>query len=230
MSEFDNIKQWLEETKDEPLEEMGDFFKKRVDGYESHMNPWKDYYKWMADLIPEGTQALLDIGCGTGLELDEIFKKCPDMEVTGIDLESAMLKKLKDKHGERKLNLICGDYFLESFGYCKFDAAVSFETLHHFKPEKKIEIFKKIYDSLKAGGCYIEGDYAAESNEMEVYLFEECEKRRIKNHIPDNALVHFDTPLTLEHEILLLKKAGFKEVDQLGTYVENHTMMIKAMK
>ena len=230
MSELDNIKQWLEETKDEPLEEMGSFFEKRIDGYESHMNPWKEHYKRMADLIPEGAQNLLDIGCGTGLELDEIFKKYPGIAVTGIDLESAMLKKLREKHGDKKLNLICGDYFIEPFGVCRFDTAVSFETLHHFKPEKKIEVFRKIYDSLKDGGCYIECDYVAESDEMETYLFEECERRRIKNHIPDTVFVHFDTPLTLEHEMMLLKKAGFKEVNQLEAYAENYTRMIKAVK
>ncbi|WMJ90318.1 class I SAM-dependent methyltransferase [Anaerocolumna sp. MB42-C2] len=230
MSNFDNIKKWMEETREESLEEMGGFFRARVDGYESHMDPWKDYYKWMADLIPESSQTLLDIGCGTGLELDEIFKKYPDIKVTGIDLESSMLQKLKEKHRDRKLNLICGDYFIESFGVSKYDTAVSFETLHHFRPEKKIKVFRKIYNSLKTGGCYIEGDYAAESEEMEVYLFEELKKRKAKNHIPDNVLVHFDTPLTLEHEMLLLKKAAFKEVISLGDYVANNTMMIKAIK
>ena len=230
MSEFDNIKKWLEETREEPLEEMGGFFRARVDGYESHMDSWKDYYKWMAELIPESSQTLLDIGCGTGLELDEIFKKYPDIEVTGIDLESSMLQKLKEKHRDRKLDLICGDYFIETFGVSKYDTAISFETLHHFRPEKKIKVFKKIYDSLKAGGCYIEGDYTAESDDMEAYLFEELKKRKVKNHIPDDVLVHFDTPLTLEHEMLLLKKAGFKEVISLGDHVENNTMMIKATK
>lgn len=230
MSEFNNIKQWLEAVKEEPLEEMGSFFKKRVDGYEAHMNPWKDYYKWMADLIPKGAQTLLDLGCGTGLELDEIFKKHPDIEVTGIDLEPAMLKRLKEKNSSKKLNLICGDYFVEAFGLCRYDAAVTFETLHHFKPEKKLEVFKKLYNCLKDGGCYIEGDYVAESDEMEEYLFEECKKRRRKSHIPDNVFVHFDTPLTLEHEMTLLKKAGFKEVTLLGYIRENHTPMIKAVK
>ncbi len=101
------------------------------------MSVWKDCYKWMAQMIPERTQTLLDIGCGTGLELDEIFRLRPDLAVTGIDLEQAMLDRLRKKHGRRNLRCIRGDYFQVPFGEACFDTAVSFETLHHFKPEDK---------------------------------------------------------------------------------------------
>jgi tRNA (cmo5U34)-methyltransferase len=47
--------------------EMEQFFAIRVDGYEEHMSPWKDYYKWMAQIMPQDAKELLDIGCGTGL-------------------------------------------------------------------------------------------------------------------------------------------------------------------
>ena len=62
MDELTKIKKWLEDTADEPLEEMGSFFAARVEGYEEHMSVWKDCYKWMAQMIPERTQTLLDIG------------------------------------------------------------------------------------------------------------------------------------------------------------------------
>ena len=52
---------------------MDQFFTKRLDGYEEHMSTWRDHYPWMAQVVPEGSNTLLDIGCGTGLELDEIF-------------------------------------------------------------------------------------------------------------------------------------------------------------
>lgn len=32
-----DLKQWLHDTSDSPLEEMSDFFTKRLDGYEEHM-------------------------------------------------------------------------------------------------------------------------------------------------------------------------------------------------
>ncbi|WP_367355490.1 trans-aconitate 2-methyltransferase [Atribacter sp.] len=51
----------------------------------------------MAELLPETVVNLLDLGCGTGLELDEIFKIRPNIKVTGVDLSKAMLGILNKK-------------------------------------------------------------------------------------------------------------------------------------
>lgn len=55
----------------------------------------KEGYIKMAELLPHDVNNILDLGCGTGLELDEIFKTKPLIHVTGIDLTQAMLDKLK---------------------------------------------------------------------------------------------------------------------------------------
>ena len=52
-----------------------------------------------------------DLGCGTGLELDRIFERFPDLAVTGIDLSPDMLERLARKHEGKRLTLICADYF-----------------------------------------------------------------------------------------------------------------------
>lgn len=230
MEYLKELKAWLEETKDTKLEAMDQFFAVRVDGYEEHMSPWKECYKWMAELIPEHAKELLDIGCGTGLELDDIFKRFPNMKVTGIDLAESMLNQLERKHSDKKLSLICEDYFTAFFGKECFDVAISFETLHHFKPEKKIIIFKKLYDSLKDGGLYIECDYIAKTQEIEDLLFAECNRRRQRDGISEEEFVHFDTPLTLEHEISLMRQAGFEKVEVIGYKGDDHTPMIVASK
>ena len=51
----------------------------------------------MAALLPEGCGPLLDLGCGTGLELDRVFARWPELAVTGVDLCAAMLEKLREK-------------------------------------------------------------------------------------------------------------------------------------
>ncbi len=227
---LDGIKEWLDDTRDEQLESMGDFFDSRVDGYEEHMSNLKEYYKWLSDLIPEGTNKLLDLGCGTGLELDYIFKKNPGIQVTGVDLTKSMLDKLKEKHNKKDLNLICGDYFEVNLGEDCYDAAVSVESLHHFTLEKKAVLYKKIYDALKPGGIYIQCDYTAVNEEHEVMLYKEYLERRRKSNIPHGVFVHFDIPLTLEHEVQALKAGGFKEVKKLGALKEPQTQMIIAVK
>lgn len=44
-----NLRQWLKETLDSPLEEMSDFFSKRLDGYEEHMSIWEKSYQIFAE-------------------------------------------------------------------------------------------------------------------------------------------------------------------------------------
>ena len=229
MSDFASIKQWLKSTEDEPLETMGGFFDRRVDSYEDHMRPWRAYYRWLGELIPAQAETLLDLGCGTGLELDEIFRLHPDIRVTGIDLAPGMLARLREKHPERKLTLTVGDYLTVPLAPCAFDVAVAFETLHHFPPETKLGLFRRIFAALRPGGMLLEGDYIAESDEMETYLFQELARRRARQHVPEDTFVHFDTPLTLAHELSLLSQAGFT-AEVLGYRGEDNTPMIRAIK
>ncbi len=229
MSDFASIKQWLKSTEDEPLETMSGFFDRRVDSYEDHMRPWRAYYRWLGELIPAQAETLLDLGCGTGLELDEIFRLHPDIRVTGIDLAPGMLARLREKHPERKLTLTVGDYLTVPLAPCAFDVAVAFETLHHFPPETKLGLFRRIFAALRPGGMLLEGDYIAESDEMETYLFQELARRRARQHVPEGTFVHFDTPLTLSHELSLLSQAGFT-AEVLGYRGEDNTPMIRAIK
>lgn len=229
MSDFTSIKQWLKSTEDEPLETMSGFFDRRVDSYEDHMRPWRAYYRWLGELIPAQAETLLDLGCGTGLELDEIFRLHPDIRVTGIDLAPGMLARLREKHPERKLTLTVGDYLTVPLAPCAFDVAVAFETLHHFPPETKLGLFRRIFAALRPGGMLLEGDYIAESDEMETYLFQELAWRRARQHVPEGTFVHFDTPLTLAHELSLLSQAGFT-AEVLGYRGEDNTPMIRAIK
>jgi tRNA (cmo5U34)-methyltransferase len=61
--DYQELKAWLESTNDQPLETMAGFFEARIDTYEEHMSRWKEHYRWMADLLPESLESLLDIGC-----------------------------------------------------------------------------------------------------------------------------------------------------------------------
>lgn len=204
-----DLKQWLHDTSDSPLEEMSDFFTKRLDGYEEHMSFWEKSYRLFAEAFPFECRKILDLGCGTGLELDHLWQKDPDLEVTGVDLCQNMLDKLLEKHSDKQLTTVCQDYFQYDFGCKKWDAVISFESLHHFLPERKKELYLKIYNSLKDGGIFISGDYIACCDEEETLLRNVYLQKRRESAIPDHYFVHFDIPLTLEHESRLLRNAGF---------------------
>lgn len=203
------LKQWLQDTSDLPLEEMSDFFAKRLDDYEEHMSIWEKSYQIFAEMLPAECRKILDLGCGTGMELDRIWQRNPEVEVTGVDLCQNMLDKLLKKHSDKRLTTVCEDYFQYDPGQDKWDAVISFESLHHFLPERKKELYRKVYNSLKRGGIFLSGDYIACCDEEEEILRQVYLKKRKQFAIPDQCFVHFDIPLTLEHEKELLLSAGF---------------------
>lgn len=211
------------------LETMSDFFTARVSGYDEHMftnvEGCKEGYIKMASLVPKSTEKLLDLGSGTGLELDRIFEILPDIEVTAIDLTQAMLDELAKKHPSKRMNLICGDYFTVDFGLNCYDCAVSFQTMHHFSHEQKSGLYRKVFDSLKHGGVYIECDYMVEKQEEEDFWFSESARLRAEQGVPDGVFCHYDTPCTMANQIKMMQSAGFENVEKVFR-IENTTMLI----
>lgn len=207
---------------------MAEFFAARADGYDEHMLNvvvgCREAYEKMAELVPAGTENLLDLGCGTGLELAGIFKRFPDVSVTGIDLSKAMLEKLSEKYPDKNITLINGDYFSTDLGHERFDAAVSFQTMHHFSHEMKIGLYKRIHDSLKSGGVYIECDYMVETQEEEDHWYVENARIRKEMNIPDGEFYHYDTPCTVENQIKMFGTAGFAGAEKLFR-MENTTII-----
>ncbi|MDE7301816.1 MAG: class I SAM-dependent methyltransferase [Oscillospiraceae bacterium] len=211
------------------MEKMDEFFAARVDGYDEHMlnevEGCREAYGKMAELIPDNRSNLLDLGCGTGLELEGIFKRFPDISVTGIDLSKAMLEKLSEKYPDKNITLINGDYFSTDLGRERFDTAISFQTMHHFSHEMKIGLYKKILDSLKSGGVYIECDYMVKTQEEEDHWYAENARIRKELSIPENEFYHYDTPCTIENQIKMLLTAGFASAEKVYR-VENTTIII----
>lgn len=216
------------------LEEMDSFFNNRVSDYEEHMMNYVDgadkYYIETAKLIPKVAGLnLLDLGCGTGLELDEIFKINPTVKVTGVDLAKDMLEKIKQKHHDKlnQLNLIVDSYFNYDMGESVFDVALSVQTLHHFTHAEKITLYKKLFKSLKENGFYIETDYMAPDQEYEDYYFSENKRIRSELGITEG-FYHYDTPCTVENQTEMLYKAGFKSVEKIWQH--ENTVILLAKK
>ena len=211
------------------IEQMSDFFTAHVDGYDEHMlnkvEGCKDGYVKMSELLPQDAAEILDLGCGTGLELDEIFKTKPSINVTGIDLTQAMLDKLKQKHPDKNLSLINASYFDYDFGICKYDAAISFQTMHHFSHEDKLKLYSKVFAALKTNGQYIECDYVVGSQQQEDFYYSENKRIREEQGILEGEFYHYDTPCTIDNQIKMLSKAGFKTV-KISWRVENTTIIV----
>lgn len=200
---------------EQPPEEMGPFFDARADGYDLHMRgvlrSFDAFYAGLAAPLPatDAPIRVLDLGCGTGLELAGIWARAPRARVTGIDLSAGMLARLRERHAARaaQLELVQGSYLEVPLGEGGFDAAVSAMTLHHLPPPEKLALYARLRAALRPGAPYVEGDYVVSEAEEARLLAAFREARR--GEAPGAPQRHLDVPASLATQRELLAGAGF---------------------
>lgn len=222
----------MSENIKEQIEKMGEFFNKRADMYEGHMKEtvefFTEYYKAIASPIKDTKSNIdiLDLGCGTGLEIEGIFEKAPNSKITGIDMSEEMMNKLKEKYKNKleNIRLIKDSYLTLPFEKENYEYIVSCMTMHHFVKAVKLELYEKIKQALKPGGRYIEGDYMV-SKEEEIECLDRYYDLMSSLTKEQKDLYHIDIPFTIETQKELLKEAGFRNIEIIWQ-VENKIIMV----
>jgi len=207
-------------TTPELPQRMDEFFNERHDSYDEHMRQsiisFDEFYETIAKTIASTVEALqiLDIGCGTGLEIKPIFKRAPNAQITAIDLSEKMLELFQTKHADYlpQITLIRASYLDILLEAMHFDYVVSVMTLHHLHPETKLHLYEKIRNWLKPGGKYIEGDYVVTDDKEKRLLVRYEEQANLVENIEEGAY-HIDIPLSMTTQRSLLLKAGFTRVE-----------------
>ena len=197
------------------------FFNEKIESYDDVHSTYMETKKTLADNLDKDVKKILDLGAGTGLELIHVFELFPNAEVTVIDITENMLEELKKRSFANQVTTICGDFFEVEFEE-DYDAVISTSALHHFKKEEKVKLYKKVYDCLKENGQFINCDKIALTQEIEEEQLYELENN-IENHM------HIDTPLTVEHEMEILKRVGFQKITSSNVDKEDYRL-IKSRK
>lgn len=179
------------------------FFNEKADIYDGVHAELMDAKDALVDSVPSDAKRILDIGVGTGLELIGLFERIPDACVTGIDMCENMLAILKKRRFADRVNIIQGDFFEVEFGV-GYDAVISSAALHHFAAEDKLRLYRKIFDSLRSGGMFINSDCIANTDDEEREALEAYRRADVSEHV--------DTPLARDKEEALLREAGFEVV------------------
>ena len=212
-----------------PLEKMNEFFDTRADTYDHHMLvdlALDEFYEEIAKCVQTDNRLLklLDVGCGTGIELQRLFSKYPDMSVAGVDLSPEMLNQLQTKYPDKNTKIICGSYFDVPFGN-EFDVVLSTYSLHHWNENEKLIIYQKCFNALTDNGVFINGDYTCKTVDQEQHFQSELIRLRQEEMLTDDEFYHYDIPLTVETETRLLYAAGFAAVELVKAW-ENTSILI----
>jgi len=113
----------------------------------------------LADIYQPG-KAILDVGLGSGIVEDLIFKRIPGAHVVGIDSSEAMIKL-----AHRRLQPYAGQYEVVMHDITRiasieipgrdYQVAISIQTIHNVADEYKKPIFDFIYATLETGGLFL---------------------------------------------------------------------------
>ena len=202
-------------------EPMGAFFNARAGGYNSATSNYYDYQKFGAYFPKTGEAVrILDVGCGTGIELDHIWAQCPNAHITCVDVSRGMLDVLLKNHPGRHgcVTVVEASYTDWEYPREAFDIVTSHATMHHLFPEEKTGVYRKIRGTLKPSRVYIEGDFIV----GDALLAEQYRRRHeaITEGLTEKERAsgeyHVDIPLTLDVQIQLLRDAGFASVEVLA--------------
>ena len=170
----------------------------------------------------EEGKKVLDLGSSTAKFLLDLHSKMDvKMLLKGLDNSQAMLDR-----AEQKCQAFGADIDLEladmlTYAYGEEDIIVANYTLQFIRPMQRIELVKKLYNSLNDGGLFIFSEKVVFSDKkldkdlIDIYYAYKKEQGYSEYEIAQKreALENVLIPFTIEENIQMCKDAGFKNVD-----------------
>ncbi|RZK79434.1 MAG: class I SAM-dependent methyltransferase, partial [Pedobacter sp.] len=166
------------------------------------------------------------IGCGAGNYSLKMLSKLPDLNCTLNDLSLPMLEAAKKrvsastKGTVKTIQMDMRELDLEPGSY---DIVLAAATLHHLRDDDDwMNVFTKIYEALTPGGSFwisdlISHDSTALNELFKTYYGDYLEsldgpvfKKKVFDYIE-----YEDTPRSIEFQLDLMKKVGFRNVEIL---------------
>ncbi|MGN6193662.1 MAG: class I SAM-dependent methyltransferase [Ginsengibacter sp.] len=169
---------------------------------------------------------LLDIGCGAGNYTLKMLSKLPQLSCTLIDISQPMLNRAYErvtKVTDKKISLINADIRDAGLQNDEYHIILAGAVLHHLRDDADWEfVFTKLFHILKPGGCLMISDLVTQDTEvLNNYMWEKygdyLEKlggvdyrKKVLAYVEKE-----DSPRSLNYQLNLMKKVGFKSVEVL---------------
>lgn len=173
----------------------------------------KLYPHMLNEIIHCYGDSVLDLGCGTGLLMEQVISEDYTRHVTGLDLSSQMIN-IATQRIKEKGTLIIGDSEKLPFEDLSFDIVYCNDSFHHYpNPKKVIEEVSRV---LKYGGVFILGD-----------IYQPVIARQIMNF-----LIKYnhegDVRIYSKKEITTLMNEVFHKIE--WTKLSNNAYLVKGVK
>jgi tRNA (cmo5U34)-methyltransferase len=168
---------------------------------------------------------VLDLGCGTGGIAHRVKSIFSNARLTCLDLAENMIRTARARLGP-DVRYIQADFQNHEFDE-SYDAVVSSLALHHLVSDRdKIDFFGKIFELLKPGGVFLNGDVVLGSSAFLQERYMEEWRRFMRLHVSDeeidgNWLPKYrdeDKPAKLMDQLVWLRDKGYVDVDVVWKY------------
>jgi tRNA (cmo5U34)-methyltransferase len=176
-------------------------------------------------IIPDA-ENLLDIGSGAGNYSLMMLTKIKNLNCTLVDLSRPMLDKAMEQVSaatSKTVEIIQGDIRIIDLKENHFDIILAGAVLHHLRDDADWEhVFSKLYRILKPSGCLMISDLITQESEVltdwiwEKYgdYLENVGGVEYRQKVLDY-VSREDSPRSLNYQLDLLKKAGFRKTEIL---------------
>lgn len=176
-------------------------------------------------IVPKA-EHLLDVGCGAGNYTLMMLYKLPQLNCTLVDLSQPMLDKALERvagQGVKSVDAVRGDIREILLPENHFDIILAGAVLHHLRDDEDWEyVFKKLYRSLKLGGCLMISDLVIQDVEgVNDYVWEQYGDYLQQiggKEYRDKVMAYIaeeDSPRSLTYQLDLMRKVGFSQTEIL---------------
>lgn len=207
-----------------------------------HVVPWNDeiqqaVYSSSLDFLgwkSNGICEVLDLGVGTSHGAMVFLVNNKNSRLTGVDFSGQMLEKARKTISSsglaERVELVDADFTQWTFPEKKFDLVFSAIAIHNISNERKRKLFSGVFDSLKDGGIFINGDFIHSEGEAGQNAWNQFYQSHMRKHLSGKELdvwMHHafveDKPAKLSEQQAWLEEAGFSD---FGVIWQKHNLAV----
>ncbi len=227
----------------EPIEKMFEFDEAVASVFDDMLSRSVPFYDEVRKLVislilAEQADGLkvLDLGSSTAKFLLDLHSKMDTkMQLKGLDNSQAMLDRAEQKCQAFGAGIELKLADMLTYEYSREDIIVANYTLQFIRPMQRVELIKKLYNSLNDKGVFIFSekvvfdDKKLDKQMIDTYYEYKKEQGYSEYEIAQKreALENVLIPFTIEENIQMCKDAGFRSVDTIFQWANFVTFVAK---
>lgn len=162
----------------------------------------------LLELLPDSMDRVLDLGTGDGRLLSLLKKYKVVRQGIATDFSDTMLDHARERfEGDDTVQVVKHDFNKTLPDWGVFDVIVSCFAIHHVEDERKVLLYREIYNSLAPGGIFCNLEHVASPTPKLHEDFYNALGMTAADGDPSNRC----SPVELQ--LGWLRKIGFKNVD-----------------